>query len=50
MLDALTISSGRPIASVQLRTSEFLRRATSQWGDIRQLRTVRDAASSLTAR
>jgi transcriptional regulator with XRE-family HTH domain len=50
MLDALNISSGRPIASVQLRTSEFLRRATSQWGNVPQLRTVRDAASSLTTR
>ncbi len=49
MLDALSISSGRPIASGQLRTSEFLRRATGQWGNVQQLRAVREAASSLTA-
>ena len=45
VLDALSISEGRPIISVQQRTSEFIRDAAGRWGNIRQVSSVRDAAS-----
>ncbi len=50
ILDALRISAGRPIISVKQRTFEFVREATGQWGNIRQVSAVRDAASNLNAR
>lgn len=50
VLDALVISAGRPIISVQQRTSEFVREATGRWGNTRQVSAVLDAASSLIAR
>ena len=45
VLDALSISEDRPIISVQQRTSEFIRDAADRWGNIRQVSSVRDAAS-----
>jgi len=49
VLDALGISAGRPVISVQQRTSEFVHDATGRWGSTQQVRMVRDAASALTA-
>jgi len=45
--EALAISAGRPIISVQQRASDFVRDVTSRWGDVPQSRTIRDAASAL---
>jgi transcriptional regulator with XRE-family HTH domain len=50
VLDALSISAGRPVISVQQRTSEFAREATGRWGNTRQVSTIRSAASALIAR
>lgn len=50
VLGALSISAGRPIISVQQRTSEFVRDATHRWGSIRQVSAIRDAASTLEVR
>jgi len=50
VLDALSISEGRPIISVQQRTSEFVRDATGRWGNIRQISAIRDAVSTLAVR
>jgi transcriptional regulator with XRE-family HTH domain len=47
VLDALGISAGRPIISVQRRTSEFAREATGRWGNTRQVSAVLDAESAL---
>ena len=49
VLDALGISAGRPVISVQQRTSEFVHDATGRWGSTQQVRMVRDAVSALTA-
>jgi hypothetical protein len=49
VLDALGISAGRPVISVQQRTAEFVHDATGRWGSTQQVRMVRDAASALTA-
>ena len=48
--DALTISSGRPVISVQQRTLEFVRDVTNRWGDVRQARMILDATSAAFAR
>ncbi len=50
VLDALSISEGRPVISVQQRTSEFVRDASERWGNIRQVSAIRDAASTLEVR
>jgi transcriptional regulator with XRE-family HTH domain len=50
ILDALSISAGRPIISVEQRTWDFIRDATGRWGDARQVGEVRDAAATLKAR
>ena len=50
VIDALSISEGRPIVSVQQRTSEFVRDATDRWGKIRQVSAICDAASTLEVR
>lgn len=50
ILDALSISAGRPIISVEQRTWDFIRDATGRWGDTRQVGAVRDAAATLKAR
>jgi hypothetical protein len=47
VLDALQISSGRPIISVQQRTSEFTREAVGRWGKTRQVSAVLNAVSAL---
>lgn len=47
VLEAQSISAGRPIISIRQRTSEFVRDATDRWGNIRQVSAVRDAASTL---
>jgi transcriptional regulator with XRE-family HTH domain len=50
ILDALSISAGRPIISVEQRTWEFIRDATGRWGDTPQVGALRDAAATLKAR
>jgi transcriptional regulator with XRE-family HTH domain len=45
--EALSISAGRPVVSVQLRASEFARAAATRWSNAGQLSTVREAISSL---
>jgi DNA-binding transcriptional regulator YiaG len=45
--DALTISTGRPIISVQQRTSDFVAEVISRWGKVPQVRAIQDAASTL---
>jgi hypothetical protein len=50
VLDALGISAGRPVISVQQRTSEFIHDATGRWGSTRQISMVRDSASALNVR
>lgn len=47
VLSALSISRDRPIISVQQRAMELVRDATHQWGEIRQVSAIRDAASAL---
>ena len=42
-MDAIEISAGRPIVAVHQRASEFLRDAVAQWGDNKQIRSVREA-------
>jgi transcriptional regulator with XRE-family HTH domain len=42
--DALAISAGRPVISVQQRTSEFVHDVISRWGNVPQARMIRDAA------
>jgi len=49
VLDALSISAGRPVISVQFRAAEFARAAVARWGAARQVSAVRDAISSLKA-
>ena len=50
ILDALSISAGRPIISVEQRTWDFIRDAAGRWGDTRQVGMVRDAVANLKAR
>jgi transcriptional regulator with XRE-family HTH domain len=47
VLDALNISTGRPIISVQQRTSDFVAEVITRWGNVPQVRAIRDAASAL---
>jgi transcriptional regulator with XRE-family HTH domain len=47
VLDALSISAGRPIISVQQRTSGFVDEVISRWGNVPQVRTILDSASTL---
>jgi hypothetical protein len=42
--DARAISAGRPVISVQQRTSEFVHDIINRWGDVPQARMIRDAA------
>lgn len=49
-LDALTISAGRPIISVQQRTSELVHTIASRWGNVPEVSAIRDAASAMKAR
>jgi len=44
VLDAISISSGRPVISVQQRISEFVRDAIGRWGFTPEVRAVVDAA------
>ncbi|WP_432838785.1 hypothetical protein [Dactylosporangium sp. CA-092794] len=44
-IDAVSLSAGRPIIAVQQRTLDFVRHATRQWGDTRQIRAVHDAVA-----
>jgi hypothetical protein len=46
VLDALDISAGRPIISVQRRATEFVRDAVKRWGASPQLTVVREAVST----
>lgn len=50
VLEALSISVGRPVISVQQRSSEFIREAAARWGDSRQVSALRDAAAALEKR
>jgi DNA-binding XRE family transcriptional regulator len=45
VLDALSISAGRPIISVQQRTAEFVRDAVNRWGLTPQVRAILDATA-----
>jgi hypothetical protein len=45
--DALVISMGRPVISVQQRATEFLHDIIGRWGNIPQSRTIRDTISAL---
>jgi len=45
--DALTISTGRPVISVQQRTSDFVAEVIGRWGKVPQVLAVQDAASTL---
>jgi hypothetical protein len=47
VLDALSISAGRPIISVQQRTSGFVDEVIGRWGNVPQVRAILDAASTL---
>jgi transcriptional regulator with XRE-family HTH domain len=47
VLNALSISTGRPIISVQQRTSEFVGEVIGRWGNVPQVRAILDAASTL---
>lgn len=47
VLNALSISSGRPVISVQLRTSEFVSEVVGRWGNVPQVRTILDVACTL---
>jgi hypothetical protein len=48
--DALTISAGRPVISVQQRTSEFVRDVVGRWGDVPQARMILDVTSAVSLR
>jgi hypothetical protein len=48
--DALAISAGRPVISVQQRTSEFVHDVVSRWGNVPQARMIRDAVSAAIER
>jgi tetratricopeptide (TPR) repeat protein len=50
VLDALTISAGRPIISIQQRTSEFVRGAIDRWGNVPEVGAILDAASIMKER
>jgi hypothetical protein len=50
VLDALTISAGRPIISVQQRTSEFVHAVIGRWGSVPEVSTVLDAVSTVKER
>ena len=45
--DALTISTGRPIISVQQRTADFVAEVISRWGNVPQVCAIQDAESTL---
>jgi hypothetical protein len=47
VLDALSISAGRPVISVQQRTSEFVRDVRGRWGDVPQVTAIADAMSAM---
>jgi hypothetical protein len=47
VLDALSISTGRPIISVQQRTSDFVAEVIARWGKTPQARAILDAESAL---
>ena len=47
VLDALSISAGRPVISVQQRTSEFVRDVRGRWGDVPQVTAIADAVSAM---
>jgi DNA-binding transcriptional regulator YiaG len=47
VLHALDISTGRPIISIQQRTSEFAREVIGRWGNVPQVRAILDAAAVL---
>jgi transcriptional regulator with XRE-family HTH domain len=46
--DALSISAGRPIISVQQRTQEFVRGVVERWGNVRQPRAILEAVSAVS--
>lgn len=48
VLDALAISSGRPVISVRQRASEFARDAMTRWGDTPQASAILDVMSSVS--
>jgi hypothetical protein len=48
--EALEISAGRPVVSVQQRAAEFIRDATATWGNAPQIAAVREIAGTLTTR
>ena len=50
IIDALSISDGRPIISVQQRTAEFVRDASDRWGKSTQIDALRDAMLALEGR
>ena len=47
MLDALDITSGKPMISLRQRASEFLVEATARWGNNINVRSVREAIAGL---
>jgi transcriptional regulator with XRE-family HTH domain len=50
VLDALIISQGRPIISVQQRAEEFIHDASERWRNAQQISAVVDASASLKLR
>jgi hypothetical protein len=48
-LDALTISAGRPIISVQQRTQELVHSIAGRWGNVPEVGVILDAASAVKA-
>jgi transcriptional regulator with XRE-family HTH domain len=46
VIEALALSAGRPIISIEHRTLEFTRAAAGRWGDVQQVRSVREALST----
>jgi transcriptional regulator with XRE-family HTH domain len=47
VIDAVNISTGRPIISVQQRTSDFVAEVMTRWGNVPQVRAIQDAAGTL---
>ena len=47
VIDAVNISTGRPIISIQQRTSDFIAEVVTRWGNVPQVRAIQDAAATL---
>ncbi|WP_433727811.1 hypothetical protein ACQP0C_37200 [Nocardia sp. CA-129566] len=50
MIDALNISAGKPMVSLQQRAAEFVHQAIDRWGNLSQLHAIHDALEDLAGR